>query len=301
MQQYPACSSQWRDLGGVQVRSLIVSRFRMGAPDGGEAQRGAVGPRASEPRRTTAGALRSKADAAGRVPLVVRALLVRSGGSLTLVDAGLGAGVEPEDAHRHRIADVEGDLLGALVRAGVAGEQIDRVVLTHLHLDHVGGLGRRRHGAYEPVLPDAPVYLQSRQWNAAREALAAGRGFRARDIRLLDRLDLRLLDGETEVVPGLRVRPTEGHSPGLQVVTVAGGREHLTYASDLLPTLAQVRGADSGGSDVDPARAAAERRELVQAAAARSGWLVFVHDPVSAAVRIRQATTGGVRVRRAEL
>jgi len=269
----------WRDLGGIAIRALIVSRFRLGVrvPDRSPAPGAAV---------------RSKTDAKGRVELVVRALLVREGGTLTLVDAGLGDGLEAQSAARLRIGDVRGTLAQALAAAGIAPSEVTRVILTHLHLDHAGGLGSLCDGQVVPTLPHARVYLQARQWEAARAGLGQARAFRRREIDLLERLDLRLLEGEGRVAPGIRVSSTDGHTPGLQVVTLDGERQAAVYASDLIPTLAHLRSAGRPGSDADPARIAAEKEALSAATAERQGLLIFVHDPLTAACRLRTSARG---------
>ncbi len=269
----------WRDLGGIAVRGLIASRFRLAVPAPGR-------------NPTRGGPVRPKVDAQGRVELVVRVLLVRGGGTLTLVDAGLGEGPEGGSDDSLRIAGVQGTLAQALAGADIAPHEVTQVVLTHLHLDHAGGLGFRRHGEVVPILPQAGVYLQRRQWEAARAGLGRARAFRRREIELLERVDLRLLEGETQVAPGVRVRPTDGHSPGLQVVIVSGDRETLTYASDLVPTLAHLRAAGRAGVDADPARLASEKQALTAATAERQGLLVFVHDPLTAACRLRPSGRG---------
>jgi glyoxylase-like metal-dependent hydrolase (beta-lactamase superfamily II) len=269
--------SGWLDLGGIAVRGLVVSRLRIGA-------------RVAARARATTGPVRSKSDAEGRVEMVVRALLVRGAGPLTLIEAGLGGDLDPETAAHHRLADVRGDLAQALTQAGVAPEEIGRVILTHLHLDHAGGLGRTdRRGEIVPVLPRARVYVQARQWEAAR---AGARGFRARDVQLLAQMDLRLLEGAVEIAAGIAVRPTDGHTPGLQIVVVQGQRDTLVYPSDLVPALAHVRTAGLPGVDVDRARLVAEKQALLEEVAARRGLLVFVHDPLTAACRLRPSARG---------
>jgi glyoxylase-like metal-dependent hydrolase (beta-lactamase superfamily II) len=276
--------TEWRDLGGIEARSLIVSRFRL---DGGS-MFGQV-PKPVWSRF-------SKADEENRIALVVRALLVRRGDALLLVDTGMGINYAPEERARLALDPGLGSLTDVLAWEGIDPAGVTDVVLTHLHFDHVGGLGvptsqRRSRSA----LPKARVHLHRAQWERAQ---APGpkerRSFRAIDVALLRELDPVLLEGEAEILPGVIVHPTEGHSPGLLTVTVTGSSERLCYPSDLFPTLAHIRLPFHTGFDLWPERLLAEKESILSAAAADGTILVFNHDPLTAACRVRAGRDGFV-------
>ncbi len=276
--------ADWRDLGGIAACGLVVSRFRL---DGGS-MFGQV-PKPVWSRF-------SKADEENRIALVVRALLVRCGDALLLVDTGLGLNYPPEERTRLALDPGLGSLTDVLVWEGIDPAGVTDVLLTHLHFDHVGGLGtatsqRRMRSA----LPNARVHLHRAQWERAQ---APGpkerRSFRAIDVALLRELDPVLLEGDAEILPGVTVHPTQGHSPGLLTVTVTGARERLCYPSDLLPTLAHIRLAFHTGFDLWPERLLAEKEAILAAAAADDTILVFNHDPLTAACRVRRGRDGFV-------
>jgi glyoxylase-like metal-dependent hydrolase (beta-lactamase superfamily II) len=280
---------EWVDLGGIAVRSLVVSRFWV---DGGS-MFGQV-PKALWNSY-------SKCDELNRIPLVVRSLLIRAPGALVLVDPGMGSDYSREEAEQLRIDPSLGDLARVLRGAGITPEKITHVLITHLHFDHVAGIGfRDGAGQLRPALPAARVYVQKAQWERAQHpGPKEKRSFRRRDLELLRELDLELVDGECEILPGITVRPTEGHTRAQQIVIVEGQRERVYYPADLIPTLAHIRAAYTMGFDLRPESVIEEKAALLTEAAAGNAIVVFEHDPLTAACRVKEGA-GGFVVRNKE-
>ncbi|WP_430786123.1 MBL fold metallo-hydrolase [Actinoplanes sp. G11-F43] len=200
---------------------------------------------------------------AGESPwhLDFRCFLVRDSGATMLVDTGLGPSSDwsPEP----------GRLPGLLDEAGVTPDDITRVLLTHLHTDHIGWAVVDG----EPTFPEAEYLLQRAEFDAVQEhypwlpdTLIGP---------LLKRDQLRLLDGRTTLDPGITALPTPGHTPGHQSVLITGGRgDDLVLTGDVVQHAVQLRNpAISYDHDADPEQARRTRRELL----ARGGVLGTAH------------------------
>jgi len=238
----------------------------------------------------------SKADAENRIALVVRSLLVRTPSALVLVDPGVGAGFSAEDRRRMALDPRYDSLPGVLKAGGIDPEAVTHVILTHLHFDHIAALGLPGPGAaLRPALPRATVIVHCDQWARAQ---APGpkeqRSYRRRDIAVLEQLERRLVVESEEVLPGISVHPTDGHTRGLLVVEVTGEHERVSYPSDVIPTLAHLRLPYTTGFDLWPERLLEEKETMLARAAAEQTMLVFIHDPRTAACRVARGAGGYV-------
>lgn len=172
--------------------------------------------------------------------MVVNSWIVRHPDATVLVDTGIAANIPPDDWRELRFMRVP--ILDALASAGVRRDEIDLVINCHLHADHAGGNVDFR---------GTPILVQRLELDAAHEP----------DYSLPDALDLdegtyRVLDGEHEPMPGIRIVPTPGHSPGHQAVVVdtedgsvvlAG--QSFRWASDFGMALTALRLAEAGEPD----------------------------------------------------
>ncbi len=275
--------SNWRDFGSFEAKAFVASRFKM---DGGS-MFGQV-PKVLWSKY-------AKADEQNRIDLVLRLVLIRTSGALVLLDAGMGT-VYSEKQQRITGIDMSlGDLPTRLRAEGIEPTEVTHVVISHLHFDHVGGLLTGSEGALEPALPRAKVLLQRKQWEKAHNpGLKEKDSFRQTDIEFLERLDLELLEGEVEVLPGLWIFPSDGHTAGLQAVRMEGTQGALYFPSDLIPTMAHIRAPYTMGFDQWPEKIVEEKMRFLGMAASRGAVVVFEHDPANPACIVGEGERGFV-------
>lgn len=263
-----------RTLGRLRLHALDGGRVRL---DGG-AMFGVV-PKPLWEKRIAP-------DERNRIPLALRCLLVETPDALVLIDTGLG---NKEDAQFRDLYGVENEgsptrLEDAIRAAGFEPDRIDWVINTHLHFDHCGGnTFRDPEGEVRLSFARARYVLQRREWEFAHLE-----NERVRASYLRDNFDpvasagrFQLLDGDTELVPGVRLLHTPGHTPGHQSVLLESEGARACYLADLVPTTAHLPLPWIMGYDVEPL-VTLETKRWVLRRAEEEGWLlVFEHDPAT--------------------
>jgi glyoxylase-like metal-dependent hydrolase (beta-lactamase superfamily II) len=263
---------QTRSVGRLRIHALEAGLQRL---DGG-AMFGVV-PKPLWERRIPA-------DAQNRIPLALRCLLVEAPGALILVDTGIG---NKEDERFRSIYGVENEgdptqLEEAIRAAGFAPGDIDLVLLTHLHFDHVGGATRLLpSGEIVPAFPQARHLVQGGELafsGSPNERVRAS--YLERNLAPLAAAGLwDLLEGETEITEGVRVIPTPGHTPHHQSVLLESEGERAFYPADLCPTRAHVPLPWIMGYDLEPLVTLETKRTLWARAREESWLFIFEHDP----------------------
>ena len=228
-------------------------------------------------------------DERNRIAMVTRLLLIEGRGRRILVDTGLGERWEDRARDIFGIEPVEGGVVARLRSLGIAPEQVTDVILTHLHFDHVAGTVRQTGSGLELTFPHALHHVQRLHWEWAWAPSAKDAGsFRRDDFALLGETEgaLHLLDGDSELHPGLSLVSLDGHTRGMQAVRIAGGDEVLLFPSDLLPTAAHLRFPYIMAYDNEPLRTLEEKQRWLARAAAGNWVIALQHDRDVEAVRI---------------
>jgi glyoxylase-like metal-dependent hydrolase (beta-lactamase superfamily II) len=214
-------------------------------------------------------------------------VVVRHGDQTILIDAGLGA--DP-DLHLPRA----GQLIRRLEAAGIELASVTDVVLTHLHMDHIGGL--LIDGVKAQLRPDLRIHVATAEvkfWESpdfSHTAMPAGfpDALRATAKRFVQeyRSQLRTFEEKHEVAPGVIVTRTGGHTPGHSVVRVASGGEALTFAGDAVFTVGFEQPDWHNGFEHDPEEAARVRVRLLRELAESGEMLVATHLPFPSVGRV---------------
>ena len=235
------------------------------------------------------------ADARNRIPLGMRCLLIEHPEGLVLIDTGAG-NKEPDKFYA--IYGIENGPVGnagptqlesALAAAGVRPADVTMVINSHLHFDHAGGNTHRgEDGAIALSFPNARYVARRGEWEWAHRAneRTSASYFPHNYDPVRDAGRLELVDADVELLPGIALRHTPGHTPHHQGVLITSGAERMFYLADLAPTVAHVPLPWIMGYDVEPLVTLESKRHL-WAQASDEGWtMVFEHDSVHAFGRI---------------
>ena len=205
------------------------------------------------------------------IPSPYSGLLLETDGTVLLIDTGAGD-LDPRVGH----------LLENLLRLGISPADVDTVVLTHAHPDHIGG-NAAADGT--PVFPRARYLLARKEWawwtdetNLARLAPVFGESARRQLLPIRDRVDL--LDQDIEIARGVHVLPAPGHTVGHLAVVVESEGERLLYISDAAVHPIHIEHPDWHPVwDQDREHAAATKRHLFDTAANEGALMLAFHFP----------------------
>lgn len=218
------------------------------------------------------------ADSLNRICLATNSLLIRSPEAIVLVETGLGTKLPPK-FYDHYAIELKPGLKEALKEIGVLPEDVDLVVNTHLHFDHCGSNTEGEGEKIIPAFPRALYFIQKGEWEAALNPTERDRSSYLAEnfLPLQDRVVL--VEGDREIIPGVRVVLTPGHTAHHQSVIISEGGKTIFYAGDLIPTAAHVSLPYIMSYDLYPVDTLNTKRKWL-ARAAEEGWLIaYVHDP----------------------
>jgi glyoxylase-like metal-dependent hydrolase (beta-lactamase superfamily II) len=237
-------------------------------------------------------------DDQNRIPLQTNCLVLKrsaisdqqSADSHILIETGFGSKWSDKERGFYNLE--RRDIVDALRETNVSPADIAHVIVTHLHFDHAAGLTRMdEEGETVPTFGNAQIVVQRREWE---DALANKSTMNRTYLR--DHLDpiadrVRLVDGESEVLPGITVWPMPGHTWGQQAVRFNDAQGTVVFAGDVLPTVNHVGLPFSLAYDMEPYTSMQSKRRLYEQAIANDWRLVLDHEPGEDVVfRVREAS-----------
>ncbi|GGP81643.1 MBL fold metallo-hydrolase [Saccharothrix coeruleofusca] len=237
----------------------------------------------------------------GWAVLALQTWVLRSGGRTVVVDTGAGNGRErPGMPPFHRC---QGDFLGLLARAGIRPQDVDVVVNTHLHVDHVGWNTVDAEGEWVPTFPNAQYLIPAADDFHYGPDNGYGNGLQVVDRMIYEdsvapvhRAGQAVLwDGLHRIDEHLTLESAPGHTPGSSVLRLASKSDRAVFVGDLVHSPVQLlRPCCNSNACLDPEQAVASRRRILQRAADERELLVPAHFGGAGAVEVRQAGDGFV-------
>lgn len=217
------------------------------------------------------------ADEKNRVPTGLTSVVVQTGEKTILIETGIGNKLPEKMA---KIYNQPAQLLDNLASAGIAPEDIDIVINSHLHFDHCGWNTIRNGDKVVPTFPKAKYYAQEGEWRHARQQHErdAVSYMTANYDPLVESGQMELLNGNREILPGVLVEIFPGHTENMQAVMLQSAGKTACYISDLIPTRAHLDPTWVMSFDLSPI-ATIDNRKRYYARAIPEKWLtMFTHD-----------------------
>jgi glyoxylase-like metal-dependent hydrolase (beta-lactamase superfamily II) len=208
----------------------------------------------------------------------LNSLLIRTGKQTVLVETGMGNKLSERMV---KFYGQPAQLLANLAAGGVAPEDIDIVINTHLHFDHCGWNTVRKDGKIVPTFPRARYYAPEGEWLYARKPSERDAISYIPDNydTLVQSGQMTLLKGGEEIVPGISVKTFPGHTAHMQAVIVESGGSTACYISDLIPTPAHIDLTWGMGFDLYPLQTIESKKQYYARAIPEKWLTVFTHDP----------------------
>lgn len=230
------------------------------------------------------------ADEENRIDMRTRCLLLRDSKNKRniLVDCGLGDKDDQKFKDRYKVAPYALDV--ELAKHGLKPEQITDLLATHFHFDHMGGLTKfDTEGKLVSRFPNAKIWAQKRNWAHAWKPNEKDKASYLQDNFSIYDSDsrLQLIHGEEEILPGIRVKVSEGHTIGMQHPLISDGSTSLIYCADIIPMSAHVKTAWVMGYDCFPLTTIDEKKKILAECAEKETVVFFEHCPHMHGARVQ--------------
>jgi glyoxylase-like metal-dependent hydrolase (beta-lactamase superfamily II) len=229
-------------------------------------------------------------DTRNRIKLALRTTLVKTGKELVLIDTGIG---DKSNDKFNEIYKVKKNytLENSLKEIGLKPEDINIVINTHLHFDHCGGNTRiNDRGEVVPKFPNALYYIQEDEWKIGiNPDIRSKASYLEENYVPLEKSgNLKLINGDKEIVKGVEVIKTAGHTPGHQIVLIKSEGRTAVYWGDLIPTSSHLNVPYVMGYDLFPLTTMDWKEKLLPRALAEKWLMFFEHDPEQSFCYLKQ-------------
>lgn len=235
-------------------------------------------------------------DPEHRLRLASQSFAFEVDGQRILVDAGIGNGKNRDNPAWHNLHT---NFESRLTDAGFAAGDLDLILITHLHTDHVGWCTHHVGGQWEPTFTNARHVVTRTEWDywaqteleTARQQMFEDSVYPLRDAGAVDLADTSA--GPIIVAPGVTLIPTPGHTPGHTSIRIDSRGETAVITGDAVHHPVQITRIDlTSCVDIDPVTAIESRRSLLAHAHEKGNLVLGTHFPQPVAARIEESPTG---------
>ncbi len=212
------------------------------------------------------------------IKMSLNCLLIQNQKCNILVDTGIGNLLTEKQIKIYRPGEFT--LLENLKELGLSRYDINHVVLTHLHFDHVGGI-LHKDFPNELTFPNAYHHIQKKEWLTAtnpNELNLAAYSLREHINLLSDSIKLDIIDGDTELFPNIYLQLVQGHSEGMQIIKIMDENHTIYYAGDIIPSELHINPSVTSAYDLCRKTTFAAKVRILKEIKETAGTLIFDHE-----------------------
>lgn len=195
-----------------------------------------------------------------------------------LIDSGVGHGKLSDKQKRNYGVTRESNIEQSLKELDLTMEDIDIIVMTHMHFDHACGLSKLKDGELVSSFPNAKIYTSQVEWNELREPNIRSRNTYWEENWKPIQDQVVTFEREITILPGLKMVHTGGHSNGHSIVVMEQNGETMLHMADLMPTHAHQNPLWVLAYDDYPMTSISAKQEWIKKGIENNWWFTFYHD-----------------------
>ncbi|MFJ7306554.1 YtnP family quorum-quenching lactonase [Peribacillus frigoritolerans] len=212
-------------------------------------------------------------------------ILVQANGLNMLIDSGIGNGKMNDKQKRNFGVTEESNLVEDLGRLGIQPNDIDYILMTHLHFDHACGLTKREGETWVPVFERAEIITTKTEWAEMKNPNIRSKStYWAENWEAVASL-VRPFEGEQEITAGIKMIHTGGHSDGHAIITIEDGGDRLIHMADIMPTHAHANVLWVLAYDDYPMTSIEAKEKWMKSGLENGSWYSFYHDAEYCAIK----------------
>ncbi|KXG08850.1 MBL fold metallo-hydrolase [Anoxybacillus rupiensis] len=216
-------------------------------------------------------------------------LLLQVANKNILIDSGVGNGKLTDKQKRNFGVTEESSIEKSLHELGLTPNDVDFVLMTHMHFDHACGLTKRQGNQFASVFPNAQIVTSQVEWNEMREPNIRSRNTYWKENWEAIAEQVVTFAEEIEIVSEIKMIHTGGHSDGHSIIHIESEGERLVHLADLMPTHAHQNVLWVLAYDDYPMTSIAQKQKWIPYAVDQQAWLSFYHDAYYRAIKWNEA------------
>jgi glyoxylase-like metal-dependent hydrolase (beta-lactamase superfamily II) len=223
-----------------------------------------------------------------QIELPTDPILVQTGDKNILIEAGIGKGRFSEKQLRNYGVELESQIEESLNQLGLTTSDIDMVLLTHMHFDHATGLTKVQDGKLISAFPNATFITSDIEWNEMKNPNIRSRNTYWKENWEAIENHVKTFHEQYEVIPGIKMIHTGGHSDGHSIIVMEQGDEVLIHMADLMPTHAHSNILWVMAFDDYPMNSISQKQKWMEYGLQKQAWYTFYHDAFYRAVKFTE-------------